>query len=180
MRFAEAVITEVNNEKMLELQFTEITNGQLEAGIPYLIQPQEPITQIVHLAQQVSFKSITPEDQEVNFTDEDQNNSITFKGIIPYQQIEVANKPWPLIVVDNNRLAEVSTTGYINGFRAYFQLAEELEPGTKAAISMRKPTPTNVITIDGKRVNIEKFLREGRVYIRVGDSLYTISGEKVE
>ena len=181
MKFAEAVITDINKEKMLELRFTEITDGKLEAGIPYLIQPQEPITQIVHLAQLVSFKSITPEDQKLDFTDGDQNNSITFKGIIPYQQIEVdPNKPWPLIVVDNNRLAEVSTTGYINGFRAYFQLENELAPGTKVGISARKPTPTNVITIDGKRVNIEKFLREGRVYIRVGDSLYTITGEKVE
>ena len=182
MRFAEAVITDINKEKMLELRFTEITNGQLEAGIPYLIQPQEPITQIVHLAQEVSFKLLTPEDLEleVNFTDGDQNNSITFKGIIPYQQIEVdPNKPWPLIVVDNNRLAEVSSTGYINGFRAYFQLEKELEPGTKVGISARKPTPTNVITIDGKRVNVEKFLREGRVYIRVGDTLYTINGEKL-
>lgn len=181
MTFADAVITDINKEKMLELRFTEITDGILEAGIPYLIQPQEPITQIVHLAQLVSFKSITPEDQKLNFTDGDQNNSITFKGIIPYQPIEVdPNKPWPLIVVDNNRLAEVSTTGYINGFRAYFQLEKELAPGTKVGISARKPTPTNVITIDGKRVNIEKFLREGRVYIRVGDSLYTITGEKVE
>ena len=181
MKFAEAVITDINKEKMLELRFTEITDGKLEAGIPYLIQPQEPITQIVHLAQLVSFKSITSEDQKLNFTDGDQNNSITFKGIIPYQQIKVdPSKPWPLIVVDNNRLAEVSTTGYINGFRAYFQLEDELAPGTKVGISARKPTPTNVITIDGKRVNIEKFLREGRVYIRVGDSLYTITGEKVE
>jgi hypothetical protein len=77
----------------------------------------------------------------------------------------------PLIVVDQNRLAEVSNGGNILGFRAYFQLEKELAPGTKVGISARKPTPTNVITIDGKRVNIEKFLREGRVYIRVGDSL---------
>ena len=181
MTFADAVITDINKEKILELRFTEITDGKLKAGIPYLIQPQEPITQIVHLVQLVSFKSITPEDQKWVFTDGDQNNSITFKGIIPYQQIKVdPSKPWPLIVVDNNRLAEVSTSGYINGFRAYFQLEKELAPGTKVGISARKPTPTNVITIDGKRVNIEKFLREGRVYIRVGDSLYTISGEKVE
>ena len=82
-------------------------------------------------------------------------------------------------MVDNNRLAEVQNSGNMRGFRAYFQLAKELEPGTKVGISARKPTPTNVITIDGKRVNVEKFLREGRVYIRVGDTLYTINGEKL-
>lgn len=179
MQFDNAVVTEVNNEKMLELQFTEKKDKIIVAGIPYLIKPENPIPGIMSLEQDIEFKTINSTDQTRTFNNGD--NSITFKGIIPYQQIEVdPSKPWPLIVVDNNRLAEVSTTGYINGFRAYFQLEKELAPGTKVGISARKPTPTNVITIDGKRVNIEKFLREGRVYIRVGDSLYTISGEKVE
>ena len=179
MQFDNAVVTEVNNEKMLELQFTEKKDKIIVAGIPYLIKPENPIPGIMSLEQDIKFKTINSTDQTRTFNNGD--NSITFKGIIPYQQIVVdPSKPWPLIVVDNNRLAEVSTTGYINGFRAYFQLEKELDPGTKVGISARKPTPTNVITINGKRVNIEKFLREGRVYIRVGDSLYTISGEKVE
>lgn len=179
MQFDKAVVTEVNNEKMLELQFAEVPDKKIVAGIPYLIKPEKPIPGIMSLEQDIKFKTINSTDQTRTFNNGD--NSITFKGIIPYQQIEVdPSKPWPLIVVDNNRLAEVSTTGYINGFRAYFQLEKELAPGTKVGISARKPTPTNIITIDGKRVNIEKFLREGRVYIRVGDSLYTITGEKVK
>ena len=179
MQFDKAVVTEVNNEKMLELQFTEKTNKIIEAGIPYLIKPENPIPGIMSLEQDIKFETITSTPQTQPF--DNGNNSITFRGIIPYQFINVTNtQPLPLIVVDQNRLAEVSNGGNILGFRAYFQLANELGPDTKVGISMRKPTPTNVITIDGKRVNIEKFLREGRVYIRVGDSLYTISGEKVE
>ena len=181
MQFDKAVVREVNNEKMLELQFTEKTDNNkiIEAGIPYLIKPENPIPGIMSLEQDIKFETINSTDQTRTFNNGD--NSITFIGIIPYQFINVTNtQPLPLIVVDQNRLAEVSNGGNILGFRAYFQLEKELEPGTKAAISMRKPTPTDVITIDGKRVNIEKFLREGRVYIRVGDSLYTISGEKVE
>lgn len=178
MQFDKAVVTEVNNEKMLELQFTEKTDKIIEAGIPYLIKPENPIPGIMSLEQDIKFETITSTNQTRTFNNG--NNSITFIGIIPYQFINVTNQPLPLIVVDQNRLAEVSNGGNILGFRAYFQLAKELDPGTKVGISARKPTPTNVITIDGKRVNIEKFLREGRVYIRVGDSLYTISGEKVE
>ena len=178
MQFYKAVVTEVNNEKMLELQFTEKTDKIIEAGIPYLIKPENPIPGIMSLEQDIKFETIDSKDQTRTFNNG--YNSITFIGIIPYQFINVTNQPLPLIVVDQNRLAEVSNGGNILGFRAYFQLAYELGPDTRVGISMRKPTPTNVITIDGKRVNIEKFLREGRVYIRVGDSLYTISGEKVE
>jgi hypothetical protein len=31
-----------------------------------------------------------------------------------------------------------------------------------------------------KLVDVEKFLKEGRVYIRMGETLYTITGEIVE
>ena len=179
LKFSQAVITNPNGEKILELQFTADEDGILEAGVPYLIQAKNPITGIVQLKQAVTFTE--KQGKTENKTFDAGNNSIDFKGIMSTQSISVdPSKPWPLILVDNNRLAEVQSDGNMRGFRAYFQLEKELAPGTKVGISTRKPTPTNVITIDGKRVNIEKFLREGRVYIRVGDSLYTISGEKVE
>ena len=180
LKFSQAVVTNQNGEKILELQFTADEDGVLEAGVPYLIQAKNPITGIVQLKQEVTFTQKQGQTVHKEFND-GQPNSIDFKGIMSTQLINIdASKPWPLILVDNNRLAEVKNNGNMRGFRAYFQLAKELDPGTKVGISARKPTPTNVITIDGKRVNIEKFLREGRVYIRVGDSLYTISGEKVE
>ena len=178
LKFSQAVVTNQNGEKILELLFTADDDGILEAGIPYLIQAKNPITGIVQLKQAVTFTKKEGTSVEQSF--DDGNNSITYQGIIPTQSISVASdKPRPLILVDNNRLAEVQNSGNMRGFRAYFQLEKELAPGTKVGISARKPTPTNVITIDGKRVNVEKFLREGRVYIRVGDSLYTINGEKL-
>jgi hypothetical protein len=178
LKFSQAVVTNQNGEKILELLFTAEEDGVLKAGVPYLIQAKNPITGIVQLKQAVTFTE--KQGKIENKTFDAGNNSIDFKGIMSTQSISVDSKPWPLILVDNNRLAEVQSSGNMRGFRAYFQLAKELAPDTKVGISTRKPTPTNLITIDGKRVNIEKFLREGRVYIRVGDSLYTITGEKVE
>ena len=35
------------------------------------------------------------------------------------------------------------------------------------------------VLVDGKVVNVEKLIREGRVYIRAGETLYTITGEVV-
>lgn len=179
LKFSQAVVTNQNGEKILELLFTADEDSILEAGVPYLIQAKNPITGIVQLKQAVKFTETQGKTETQPF--DAGNNSIDFIGIMSTQSISVdPSKPWPLILVDNNRLAEVQSSGNMRGFRAYFQLKNELAPGTKVGISARKPTPTNVITIDGKRVNIEKFLREGRVYIRVGDSLYTITGEKVE
>jgi hypothetical protein len=177
LKFSQAVVTNQNGEKILELQFTADEDGVLEAGVPYLIQAKNPITGIVQLKQAVTFTQKEGKTETKTF--DAGNNSIDFIGIMSTQSISVDSKPWPLILVDNNRLAEVQSSGNMRGFRAYFQLEKELEPGTKVGISARKPTPTNVITIDGKRVNVEKFLREGRVYIRVGDTLYTINGEKL-
>ena len=85
-----------------------------------------------------------------------------------------------LILVDQNRLAKMTEGGNILGFRGVFVLAHSLPTGTVARIAERKPTPTSVINLNGEQVDVEKFLREGRVYIRMGEDLYTINGEKVE
>jgi hypothetical protein len=85
------------------------------------------------------------------------------------------------MLVADNRLAEMTTKGYMYGFRGYFKLNQPLPKGMRTRITTSKGTTTNTtIVVDGKKVNVEKFLQEGRVYIRMGDSLYTITGEKVE
>ena len=66
------------------------------------------------------------------------------------------------------------------GFRAYFQLGEALPKGLKTKLGNKDNTVTGLIDVDGQKVNVEKFLREGRVYIRVGETLYSITGEIVE
>jgi hypothetical protein len=67
------------------------------------------------------------------------------------------------------------------GFRGYFKLNQPLPKGMRTRITTSKGTTTNTtIVVDGKKVNVEKFLQEGRVYIRMDETLYSITGERVE
>jgi hypothetical protein len=114
------------------------------------------------------------------FNDGEKENSITFKGVIPMTEILGGAGTNNLILVADNRLATVSASGPMYGFRAYFQLASALPKGLKTKLGNKDNTVTGLIDVDGQKVNVEKFLREGRVYIRVGETLYTIDGVKVE
>ena len=84
------------------------------------------------------------------------------------------------MLVADNRLAEMTTKGYMYGFRGCFELNQPLPKGMRTRITTSKGTATNTtIVVDGKKVNVEKFIREGRVCIRVGETLYTIDGEVI-
>ena len=84
-----------------------------------------------------------------------------------------------LLLVAENRLAEMVPdktvdglpVGEILGFRGYFTLGAPLPKGMQAILRNKDNTVTGLVDINGKKVNINKYLREGRVYIRVGDTL---------
>lgn len=169
----------IGGEKVLSLVFSDITSGGdkvMTANVPYLLQPVADIAGSMRFDTPVKLTSI--EGSTVGY-DFDTDNRITFQGVIPITALEA--NPLTLLLVANNRLAELRSNTNILGFRGYFQLTKPLEPGTATRIVGKKPVATNTtIVVDGKKVNVEKFLREGRVYIRVGETLYTIDGVKVE
>ena len=171
-------------EDMLELLFEKTTT--ITTYKPYLFAPKEDITTIQSLGTSITFNEVVGlsdpqyQTEKHNFTDKEGENSINFwsvmykvTGLYP-EDGEVC-----LILVDKNRLAQVLNQGDMLGFRAFFSL-KRLSAGTQVGIAERKPTPTSIIDLNGTEVDVEKFMREGRVYIRVGESLYTLSGEKVE
>lgn len=174
----------IGGEDVLELQFKDVT--EIVANIPYIIQPRqkEGINHIVRLDGPIQLQDV--DEQSVTRTEETTNTySIIYKGVIPFQYVEPEKDPntgeiLTLMLVADNRLALMTSAGNMLGFRGYFNLTKPLQ-GIKARITNSKGTTTNTtIVVDGKKVNVEKFLQEGRVYIRVGDSLYTIDGQKVE
>jgi hypothetical protein len=189
--FSNVTLMDMNGEKVLCLEFTDVTN--LQAYTPYLIEPSENITDVIRFDDPIELTSsdgnIPPEeainiDGHVN-TRTFNDNSIDFKGVVPITPLEATyaddGTPLTLLLVADNRLAALTSNANILGFRAYFQLAKPLPAGTSARIVGKKPVTTNTtIVVDGKKVNVEKFLREGRVYIRVGETLYSITGERVE
>ena len=182
-------IKTVGGESILELQFTDIKHNSespdiLKAHTPYIIQPSNRIGGIVRLSKPAEWNMDKPNNSEME--------NITFKGVIPRQDVEVIydqqGNPLNLILVAENRLAGMvhdkqegeKYYGEILGFRGYFTLKNALPQGMQAIISKKDKTVTGLIDVNGQKINIQKYLREGRVYIRMGDTLYTIDGQKVQ
>ena len=186
--FTGATLEDVGGEKVLSLVFSDITKGEqkvMGANTPYLLQPVADIVGSVRFDYPVQLTSTIGGSVGQDY-DNDKINDITFQGVIPITPLEATystdgtKTPLTLLLVADNRLAALTSNTNMLGFRAYFQLAKPLPPGTAAKIVGKKPVTTNTtIIVDGKKVNVEKFLREGRVYIRVGETLYTITGEVV-
>ena len=186
--FTGATLEDVGGEKVLSLVFSDITKGEqkvMGANTPYLLQPVADIVGSVRFDYPIKLTSIDGNSVGQDY-DNDLNEDITFQGVIPITPLEATystdgtNTPLTLLLVADNRLAALTSNTNMLGFRAYFQLAKPLPPGTAAKIVGKKPVTTNTtIVVDGKKVNVDKFLREGRVYIRVGETLYTITGEVV-
>ncbi len=178
LAFDGVTISTSHNESILELNFVS-TDGVIEKNTPYLIQPQNDIPD------EVSFDNVML-DEYTGFSDpiyQVTKDNITFWGIIP-QSIISSTDPENevvLILVADNRLANVTTKGTYRGFRGFFYFDRRNVPANVGArIAERKSTPTSLINLNSEQVDVEKFLREGRVYIRVGEALYTLGGQKVE
>ena len=178
----------VGGEKVLELVFTDVSDRRIIANKPYIIQPENDngIPHIISFDGPLVLTSTTGDAITWSDTEDDKTYSITHQGIVPFQYVEPKKDPntgeiLTLMLVADNRLAAMTSAGNMLGFRGYFQLNQPLPKGMRTRITTQKPVATNtIIVVDGKRVNVEKFIREGRVYIRMGETLYTITGEIVE
>jgi hypothetical protein len=174
----------VGGEKVLELVFTDVSNQTINANTPYIIQlkDKDGYNSIMRFAGPIQLTNTTG--GTVSNTENSSTYSITYQGIIPCQNITptiVDGESLTLMLVADNRLAAMTAAGPMYGFRGYFQLNQPLPKGMRTRITTSKGTTTNTtIVVDGKKVNVEKFLKEGRVYIRVGEALYTLDGQKVE
>ncbi len=183
-QFKGVKLEEIGGENILTLQFGDVNENTMKANTPHIIKPVNNIKGIMELNWGIPLASDTILTRP-NYTF-DNDNTITYQGILPKTQVDAlydptTKLPLRLILVADNRLAVLTGDGDMYGFRGYFDLAKPLPPGTVAKISAKKDTPTNTtIVVDDKKVNIDKYLREGRVYIRVGDSLYTVDGQLVK
>lgn len=187
MKYIGASYRMQNGEGMVDLHFQEIAWGSeaMKAGEPYLIKLEEGAS-VSGMARFAGVKMATDApDEEVlaPITGEGapSDAKALYQGVFDLKTWSVVDKElFPVFVLmDKDRLGQVLTYGDMYGFRGYFRV-QGLPTSTKAAISMRKPTATGLVDHKGQEVDIEKFMREGRVYIRVGETLYTIAGEKVE
>ena len=174
----------VGGEKVLELVFADVNDNIIRANTPYIIQPKDDkgINHIIRFDGPLVLTNING--NAITNTETTNTYSITYQGIIPFQYVQpniVNGESLTMMLVADNRLATMTSAGNMLGFRGYFTLNQSLPKGMQTRITNSKGTATNTtIVVDGKKVNVEKFLRDGRVYIRMGETLYSITGEIIE
>ena len=168
MQFASAQLKKVGGEQHLYFNFEPVTS--IEAGVPYLIQPKADVNEVVQ------FTSVRFEKAQGDTVNT--GEYADFIGTFAQVNMDEPTAYPRFMVVAENRLAEIDG-GTFRGFRSYFQMKKDIT-NTISLLNFKKPSATSTeMVVDGKTVDVEKLIREGRVYIRVGETLYSITGEVV-
>ena len=152
------------------LYFNLVTN--MEAGVPYLVEPQEDMEVLDFMNVQIT---------DTRAEAEKVGNGITFNGILAPKSL-TANDKSILFLVSGNRLAWASTTAEMYGMRAYFSLPEgEYDKlRTRARIVTSESTTTDIQQTTTTSTNAQKLILNGMLYILKDGQLYTVFGTKVK
>ena len=167
---------------MVYLNFEQVS--EIVAGEPYLIQlaSGESIKNVERF-KDVKVTAPAPEEKTATAVTNCPDATAYYQGIFDLKNSwrNASNESiLPiLILLDQNTLGEVAYPDAMKGFRAYFKI-DGLPLGTQSAIVAKKDAPTGLYDAAGNAVDIMKYVRDGRVYIRVGDETYTLTGEKVK
>lgn len=174
-------VTDATANTPTTLNFEEVT--ELEAGVPYLIKPDANITA------DLKFTGVVRENISLETRTTNGGDKIIFHGVI---NPTFLNDPNTLIVVANNRLAQLSEAGEMAGLRGYFTInptainAEDLQEQAlngRVYLSFQKPVTTSVpIAPEAEQPTtpkVEKIMRDGQIYIIRDGVTYTITGARV-
>lgn len=162
-------LTQGNDQ--IELQFREVQT--LEAGIPYLIQPNEDIVDTVRFNHYGDFVKFVHEAEELYWTIN--GTRITYHGVLAPTTIPKG----ALMLVANNRLAKASQAGQMQGLRGYFTV--DGPAPSKAIISFKQGTTTDDKTVVTPlpSTEVRKVLQDQQVFIIKDNEAYNILGEAV-
>ena len=178
LKFINTEILDDGEGDMLVLNFEQVTS--IEAGVPYLIQPKSD------LGTSKTFTGV-PYSQCSEVAHSVECEHATFHAVLNNGEVKVDAYSPTLVLVDQNRLALVSSNGTMKGLRGYFTInpsVASLALDGKCYLSMRKPTTTTVEEITApqptaKEPKAQKIMRDGKIYILHGDHIYTITGQKI-
>lgn len=178
LKFINTEILDDGEGDMLVLNFEQVTS--IEAGVPYLIQPKSD------LGTSKTFTGV-PYSQCSEVAHSVECEHATFHAVLNNGEVKVDAYSPTLVLVDQNRLALVSSDGTMKGLRGYFTInpsVASLALDGKCYLSMRKPTTTTVEEITAsqptaKEPKAQKIMRDGKIYILHGDHIYTITGQKI-
>lgn len=174
-----------SGEPVVELQFTKVDD--IVAGVPYLVMPQTDImSEMTFTNILTGYNGSTPLVMETaqEITKSTNNGSISFIGNIHPTNIPAQS----LIVVANNRLAEVTEAGDIQHMRGYFRIddaqLQTLSEEGRVYLSMKKPATTSIPVApeaeQQTKPEVRKIMRDGQIYIHRGNEVYTITGHRVK
>ena len=163
-------LTQGNDQ--IELQFSEVQS--LEAGKPYLIQPNEDIVDTVRFNHYGEFVDFVHEAKELSWTLSN-GTRITYHGVLAPTTIPKG----ALMLVANNRLAKASQAGQMQGLRGYFTVDGPMP--SKAIISFKPGTTTadKTLTTPLPSTEVRKVLQDQQVFIIKDNEAYNILGEAV-
>ncbi|MBO5817736.1 MAG: hypothetical protein J6R26_07355 [Paludibacteraceae bacterium] len=168
--FAFTGVSQGNDQ--VELQFSKVET--IQAGVPYLIQPENDITDLLRFS---------PVQVNANFNNEGLSvtqgsgtNAITFHGAIDPTTLSV-NQNY-LFLVANNRLATASAGGDMLGMRGYFTVNGVLP--AKAVISFKEGVTTGTTsTVTPTTDGVQKVLQNQQILIIRDGETYNILGEHI-
>ena len=174
VEFVGTEIQTVGGEDMLKLKFSQVTS--MQAGVPYLIQPQQDIKVPVR----VSGVSTCDNDNNIGGMSIKPENSVaTFKGIT--SPVEIQEDPKILFLVANNRLATASNTGMMMANRAYFELDNAQNLPKRSMISIVKSTPAGFEEIyNTYQTEAYKMLYNGMIVIVRDGVMYDLMGIRIK
>lgn len=167
VEFVGTEIQTVGGEDILKLKFSQVTS--MQAGVPYLIKPQQTIKDPMLFYNVVMGNSV--EAQAVTKGD------ITFQGVMNPTELPDPNM---LMLVANNRLAS-STGGTMQGNRGYFVIdnPQNMPKRAEIAIVNGAPSSDDYIHIDDYQPTVTKVLENGVILIIRDGVKYNLMGARV-
>lgn len=148
----------------------------LQAGVPYLIEPQE------NIASPMDFMNVEVAVSKKEIPGDEDANGIAFNGILAPKML-TANDKSILFLVSDNKLAWANTTAQMYGMRGYFAVPEGKynKLSARAYINMEESETTDLPAVPAiTNQPTQKILHNGMLYILRDGAIYTIMGTKMQ
>lgn len=164
---------EVREETVLQFNFHELGEEEvLLANTPFLIKPNNP----EKLSGRLHFWSAHISSAQHAAVSPSQ---VSFVPVLGPGNITIPNGSTMLILVADNRLAKVTSSGEMLGLRGYFLMPESMKSmPAQICIKENASTDTEEVEVDSGN-SAYKILENQRVYIIRGEEVYTIMGDRV-
>ena len=167
---------EENGETVVEFRFHELQdNEEILANTPFLFKTNnsEKLSARLHFWS-AYFSSAQPAAVQPGQV------QVSFVPVLGPQTLTIPNGATALILVSDNRLAKVTTSGEMLGLRGYF-LAPSTLSNMPARIAVKEPVASDTENVEvSEHDSVYKILENQRVYIIRDSSKFDILGNLVK